>query len=293
MTRMTYSAPTGSNSYRTRAWKSELAALATETGLAVTVCHFPPGTSKWNKVEHRLFSHITLNWRGRPLTSHEVVVETIAATRTRTGLQVQAQLDTGSYPLGVSVSTARMRALPVTPHSWCGSWNYTINPATQNTDQQASAVAQNTTLARSQTLKLLSNPVLTGMTGQELDELVAQLAPARAAQTAQRCYARRGGRRRNAPRSWPAPAAHRHRPRCAHPGLSTPTLLPEGARRTAGDQPTLHRRGNRGHPPATRRTRTHHHLAHHHAVHHRGRPVAVFDNRRGAHRATTRARPVV
>jgi hypothetical protein len=95
----------GSNSYRTRAWKAELAALATETGLAITVCHFPPGTSKWNKVEHRLFSHITLNWRGRPLTSHEVVVKTIAATRTRTGLQVQARLDTGSYPLGVSVST--------------------------------------------------------------------------------------------------------------------------------------------------------------------------------------------
>ena len=189
----------GSNSYRTRAWKSELAALATETGLAITVCHFPPGTSKWNKIEHRLFSHITLNWRGRPLTSHEVVVKTIAATRTRTGLQVQAQLDTGSYPLGVSVSTARMRALPVKPHDWCGSWNYTIDPATQNTDQQASAVAPDPTLTRSQTLKLLSNPVLTGMTGQEIDELVAQLALARAAQTAQRCYARRGGRRRNAP----------------------------------------------------------------------------------------------
>jgi transposase len=116
----------GSNSYRTRAWKAELAALAAQTGLVITVCHFPPGTSKWNKVEHRLFSHITLNWRGRPLTSHEVVVETIAATRTRTGLQVQAQLDTGSYPLGVSISTARMRTLPITSHSWHGAWNYTM-----------------------------------------------------------------------------------------------------------------------------------------------------------------------
>ena len=76
----------GSNSYRTRAWKAELAAFALETGLAVTVCHFPPGTSKWNKIEHRLFSHITMNWRGRPLTSHEVIVNTIAATTTRTGL---------------------------------------------------------------------------------------------------------------------------------------------------------------------------------------------------------------
>ena len=77
----------GSNGYRTRAWKAELAAFALEAGLSVTVCHFPPGTSKWNKIEHRLFSHITLNWRGRPLTSHEVIVNTIAATTTRTGLR--------------------------------------------------------------------------------------------------------------------------------------------------------------------------------------------------------------
>ena len=78
----------GSNGYRTRAWKAELAALAAETGLEITVCHFPPGTSKWNKIEHRLFSHITMNWRGRPLTSHEVIVNSIAATTTRTGLTV-------------------------------------------------------------------------------------------------------------------------------------------------------------------------------------------------------------
>jgi len=93
----------GSNSYRYRVWKSELAALAAETGLAITVCHFPPGTSKWNKIEHRLFSHITLNWRGRPLTSHEVVVQTIAATQTRGGLRVQAALDLSDYPTGVAV----------------------------------------------------------------------------------------------------------------------------------------------------------------------------------------------
>ncbi len=86
----------GSNSYRYRLWKAELAAFAAETGLTVTVCHFPPGTSKWNKIEHRLFSHITMNWRGRPLTSHEVVVNSIAATRTRTGLRVHAELDTGA-----------------------------------------------------------------------------------------------------------------------------------------------------------------------------------------------------
>ena len=96
----------GSNSYRYRLWKAELAVLAAETGLDITVCHFPPGTSKWNKIEHRLFSQITMNWRGRPLTSHEVVVATIASTRTRTGLQVHAELDTGSYPLGIAVTRA-------------------------------------------------------------------------------------------------------------------------------------------------------------------------------------------
>jgi hypothetical protein len=99
----------GSNSYRFRLWKAELAALTADTGLAITVCHFPPGTSKWNKIEHRLFSHITLNWRGRPLTSHEVVVETIAATTTRRGLRVHACLDRGEYPLGVAVSAAHCR----------------------------------------------------------------------------------------------------------------------------------------------------------------------------------------
>ena len=103
----------GSNSYRHHVWKSELAAFAAATGLLITVCHFPPGTSKWNKIEHRLFSHITLNWRGRPLTTHEVVVNTIAATRTRGGLRVEATLDTDDYPTGVAVSKERLQALPL------------------------------------------------------------------------------------------------------------------------------------------------------------------------------------
>src|ERR1700733_4443681 len=94
----------GSNSYRTRAWKAGLAALAAETGLQITCCHFPPGTSKWNKIEHRLFSHITMNWRGRPLTSHEVVVSTIAATATGTGLRIRSELDRRRYPSGVTVT---------------------------------------------------------------------------------------------------------------------------------------------------------------------------------------------
>jgi transposase len=118
----------GSNGYRVRAWKSELARFAAATGLQVTVCHFPPGTSKWNRIEHRLFSAISVNWRGRPLVSHEVIVELIGATTTRTGLRVQAELDRGVYPLGVKISDAELAAVPLTRHAWHGEWNYSIAP---------------------------------------------------------------------------------------------------------------------------------------------------------------------
>jgi len=122
----------GSNGSRTRLWKTELADLATELGLTITVCHLPPGTSKWNKIEHRLFSHISMNWRGRPLTSHEVVVQTIAATTTRTGLTVHAELDTGSYPTGIKIPDSTMLALAesgaLTRHAWHPDWNYTLAP---------------------------------------------------------------------------------------------------------------------------------------------------------------------
>ena len=122
----------GSNGYRTRLWKTELAALAAQTGLAITVCHLPPGTSKWNKIEHRLFSHISMNWRGRPLTSHQVIIETIAATTTRTGLRVHAELDTDTYPLGIKIPDSQIRALNDTGalhrHDWHPEWNYTLNP---------------------------------------------------------------------------------------------------------------------------------------------------------------------
>jgi hypothetical protein len=120
----------GSNGYRTRAWKAELAAFARQAGLSVTVCHFPPGTSKWNRIEHRLFSHLTMNWRGRPLTSHQVVVNTIAATitTTRAGLTVRAELDPGSYDTGVKVSDEQMARLPLDRHDWHGDWNYTLRP---------------------------------------------------------------------------------------------------------------------------------------------------------------------
>lgn len=120
----------GSNGYRVRQWKVELARLAEEEGISITVCHFPPGTSKWNRIEHRLFSAISTNWRGQPLTSHEVVVNLIGATTTRTGLSVKARLDRRSYPKGVKYTKADIEALPVEPHDFHGEWNYTVRPAT-------------------------------------------------------------------------------------------------------------------------------------------------------------------
>ena len=186
----------GSNSYRYRVWKAELAALAAEAGLTITVCHFPPGTSKWNKIEHRLFAHITMNWRGRPLTSHEVVVKTIAATRTRAGLRVEAELDTGAYPTGVSVTKAYLDALPIRRHACRGTWNYTIDPQPAGTS--ITAVAGAKAPARSQALALLADPRLTGMSQQDLDQLAARLRPDQAAQAEQRRYRDRGGRRRKA-----------------------------------------------------------------------------------------------
>ena len=118
----------GSNGYRLRLWKYELGRFATETGLAVTVCHLPPGTSKWNKIEHRLFSHISMNWRGRPLTSHEVVVNLIGAATTKTGLKVHAERDLGTYPTGAKVTDAELEAVASVAHKFHGEWNYTIIP---------------------------------------------------------------------------------------------------------------------------------------------------------------------
>jgi Rhodopirellula transposase DDE domain len=119
----------GSNGSRLRLWKVELQGFADATGLQVTVCHLPPGTSKWNKIEHRLFAHISMNWRGRPLVSHEVVVDLIGATTTRDGLRVQAELDPAVYPTKGHVSDAELAAVRLTPHAFHGEWNYTITPA--------------------------------------------------------------------------------------------------------------------------------------------------------------------
>jgi len=120
----------GSNGYRLRLWKLELQRWANETGLDVTVCHYPPGTSKWNKIEHRLFSHITRNWRGRPLENYQVVVNLIGATTTETGLRVRADFDMEYYPIKVKVTDKEMAAIDLHPHQFHGDWNYTIRHQT-------------------------------------------------------------------------------------------------------------------------------------------------------------------
>ncbi len=116
----------GSDGYRIRLWKLELQRWADETGLEVTVCHYPPGTSKWTKIEHRLFSHITMNWRGRPLVSYQVIVNLIGATTTQAGLRVQADLDTDFYPTKVKVTDKQLATVDLHPHRFHGEWNYTI-----------------------------------------------------------------------------------------------------------------------------------------------------------------------
>jgi Rhodopirellula transposase DDE domain len=118
----------GSNGARVRLWKRELQALANELGIAITVCHLPPGTSKWNKIEHRLFSFITQNWRGRPLISYQTIVQLIAATTTDTGLKVRCEIDSNTYPAGVKVTDAEMDAITIHRHEFHGDWNYTISP---------------------------------------------------------------------------------------------------------------------------------------------------------------------
>ena len=191
----------GSNGYRTRTWKTELARFAAETGLTITVCHLPPGTSKWNRIEHRLFSHITMNWRGRPLTSHEVIVQSIAATTTKTGLTIHAELDTNPYPTGIQVSDDELAALPITRHRFHGDWNYTLHPqhprdttAINNTADQVPANRRDHLIQRS-----LQAPELTGMPRPKLSQLIDTLTPALEMQREEVLRARRGHERLVAP----------------------------------------------------------------------------------------------
>ena len=119
----------GSNGSRCRLWKVALQELATKLQMPIHVCHFPPGTSKWNKIEHRMFCHITQNWRGRPLVSHEIIIQLIANTRTKVGLEIRAEPDTGRYPTGIKISDKELAALKLKPAKFHGEWNYALLPA--------------------------------------------------------------------------------------------------------------------------------------------------------------------
>jgi len=122
----------GSNGVHSRLWKTELQHLANETKLRIAVCHLPPGTSKWNKIEHRMFAHITQNWRGRPLVSHEVVVNVIGSTTTQTGLQIHAELDTNQYTTGRKITDAELAEVQIALNPFHGEWNYTLRPRQTN-----------------------------------------------------------------------------------------------------------------------------------------------------------------
>ena len=182
----------GSNSYRTRAWKARLGELARETGLDIVVCHFPPGTSKWNKIEHRLFAHITMNWRGRPLTSHQVIVQTIAATTTAAGLTVHAELDPGTCPTGVKVTGEDLDTLAITPHHWHSDWNYTLHPRRAPAPGPPPAPAR--PAPADQAPAWLTHPTLTGHTPTEWDQLQARLTHRPAVTLASRPSATAGTR---------------------------------------------------------------------------------------------------
>jgi Rhodopirellula transposase DDE domain len=192
----------GANGWRNRAWKAGLADLARQTGLEITCCHFPPGTSKWNKIEHRLFSQITLNWRGRPLTSHDVIVNTIGAVTTSTGLTVTAVLDENPYPTGTTISDEQMTDLGqhVSRHRFHGDWNYTLHPAPVTPPQPPAPPALTPAAAASAALApvvaALASPELTGMSRQDLAGLAASIALPWAAAREQRLHLDRGRSRR-------------------------------------------------------------------------------------------------
>jgi len=186
----------GSNGYRARAWKAELARLAAQAGLEITVCHFPPGTSKWNKIEHRLFCHITRTWRARPLTSHDIVVNTIAATTTAAGLTVTAILDAGRYPVGAEVTDAQVKQLEdrvIARHGFHGDWNYTLLAVPRPAPHPGPAPAAAPPPPRpAADLAALDQPALTGLPPGGAAALAAALAEAR-------LHAARGGRDRQRP----------------------------------------------------------------------------------------------
>jgi hypothetical protein len=186
----------GSNGWKNRSWKAGLAELAQETGLEITVCHFPPGTSKWNKIEHRLFCQISLAWRGRPLTSYDVIISTIGAVTTRTGLTVRAVLDENACPAGLTISDEQMKSIEdrcLARHAFHGEWNYALLPVPRPApdpppDPEPAA-------PRGPDLHALADPAITGLPREDFAALTASLEIPLAAAREQRLYTSRGGPR--------------------------------------------------------------------------------------------------
>jgi hypothetical protein len=240
----------GSSGWRNRAWKAGLAALAAGTGLEITCCHFPPGTSKWNTIEHRLFSQITLNWRGRPLTSHDVIINTIGAVTTSTGLTVTAVLDENSCPAGTQGSDEQMTDLEtraLTRHAFHGEWNYAFPPVPRPAPPEPPAAPAPAAAARAAlapVVAALASPELTGLSRQDLTALAASLELPCAAAREQRLHIDRGHSRRartgpdaafKYPLQTQLPAAiYHHRPGmpyihiAALPGAHHSTIAPAG-----------------------------------------------------------------
>jgi hypothetical protein len=187
----------GSNGYANRAWKAGLAQLAQETGLEITVCHFPPGTSKWNKIEHRLFCQISLAWRGRPLTSYDVIINTIGAVTAKTGLTATAVLDRSTHPTGVRISDEQMKDIEercLTRHAFHGEWNYALLPVPRPASRPEPGPPP--AAPPGPDLHALADPAITGLPREDLAALAASLETALAAAREQRLYTSRGGPRR-------------------------------------------------------------------------------------------------
>jgi hypothetical protein len=187
----------GANDWRSRAWKAGLAEFAQRAGLEITVCHFPPGTSKWNKIEHRLFSQITLAWRGRPLTSHDVIISTINAVSTATGLTAAAVLDASSYPTGTQISGKQIKDIEdrhLTRHQFHGEWNYTLLAAPRPAPEPGPAPAPAWRCGQ----QTLNHPALTGTDPADLTALAAALEIPFRARREQRRYLRHAGPRQRA-----------------------------------------------------------------------------------------------
>ncbi len=190
----------GGNGYKNRAWKAGLAALAQETGLDIEVCHFPPGTSKWNKIEHRLFCHISLAWRARPLTSYDVIIDTIGAVTTKTGLTAVAVLDESKYPTGTEISDEQMSDIEercLTRGTWHGEWNYTLlaRPAPPGPPPPPARPP------RPAGQGTLNHPALTGLDPGDLKALAAALEAPYRAHLDHKAFLARGRRRNSAARS--------------------------------------------------------------------------------------------